>query len=290
MGKRELIGAEIRYREALYGDFIRESSKQVLASLERTLDKPETLLPVYELINRIRVSASDAVLAEAEHVLERIMEQYFEPNLSVEEVRAREVDERRSPEVLRRGVPRGAQIDAGRGVVPIAAPETPRARNRFWAPGPQRAPTLRPANYRAMRRAPDREGVPASRWARNPARTTRTLSRPGALACQSRSVHGGTQLQRSHQASVALLEQLFVIVGRVERELRSALLVNVGVSVRSRLSSGDDQDLEQREQVVRVSRDLVALRIRQPGQSIGDAMNACGEQHAHATHSVVAHT
>ena len=87
-GKRELIGAEIRYREALYGDFIRESSKQVIASFERTLDDPETLLPVYELINRIRVSASDAVLSEAEHVLQRIMEQYFEPNLSVEEVRA----------------------------------------------------------------------------------------------------------------------------------------------------------------------------------------------------------
>ena len=88
LGKRELIGAEIRYREALYGDFIRESSKQVIASFESMLDKPDTLLPVYELINRIRVSASDAVLAEAEHVLQRIMEQYFEPNLSVEELRA----------------------------------------------------------------------------------------------------------------------------------------------------------------------------------------------------------
>ncbi len=88
LSKRELIGAEMRYREALYGDFIRECSKQVIASFEHTLDKPETLLPVYELINRIRLSASDAVLAEAEHVLQRIMEQYFEPNLSVEEVRA----------------------------------------------------------------------------------------------------------------------------------------------------------------------------------------------------------
>ena len=86
--KRELVSAEIRYREALYGDFIRECSKQVIASFERTLDKPETLLSVYELINRIRLSASDAVLAEAEHVLQRIMEQYFAPNLSVEEVRA----------------------------------------------------------------------------------------------------------------------------------------------------------------------------------------------------------
>ena len=60
--KRELIGEEIHYREALYGDFIRECSKQVIASFDRTLDKPETLLSVYELINRIRLSASDAVL------------------------------------------------------------------------------------------------------------------------------------------------------------------------------------------------------------------------------------
>ena len=88
LSKRELIGAEIRYREALYGDFIRECSKQVIASFERTLDKPETLLSVYELINRIRLSASDVVLAEAEHVLQRIMELYFAPNLSVVEVRA----------------------------------------------------------------------------------------------------------------------------------------------------------------------------------------------------------
>ena len=88
LSKRELIRDEIRYREALYGDFIRECSKQVIASLERTLDKPEMLLSVYELINRIRLSASDAVLTEAEHVLQRIMEQYFAPNLSVEEVRA----------------------------------------------------------------------------------------------------------------------------------------------------------------------------------------------------------
>ena len=88
LSKRELIRDEIRYREALYGDFIRECSKQVIASFDRTLDKPETLLSVYELINRIRLSASDAVLTEAEHVLQRIMEQYFAPNLSVEEVRA----------------------------------------------------------------------------------------------------------------------------------------------------------------------------------------------------------
>jgi hypothetical protein len=88
LSKRELIGAEIRQREALYGEFIRECSKLVMDSLVRTLDKPETLLSMYELLNRIRVSASDAVLAEADHVLRQITEQYFSTNLSVEEMRA----------------------------------------------------------------------------------------------------------------------------------------------------------------------------------------------------------
>ncbi len=88
LSKRELMGAEIRTRETLYGEFIRACSKLVVDSFERALDKPETLLPAYELLNRIRLCASDAVLAQAEQVLQRITEQYFSPNLSLEELRA----------------------------------------------------------------------------------------------------------------------------------------------------------------------------------------------------------
>jgi hypothetical protein len=92
LNKRELIGAEIRKREKLYGEFISECSKLLTDSFTRTLDKPETLLsslcPVYDLINRIRLSASDAVLAEGENLLKRITQQYLSPNLSVEETRA----------------------------------------------------------------------------------------------------------------------------------------------------------------------------------------------------------
>lgn len=88
LSKRELMGAEIRTRETLYGEFIRACSKLVIDSFERALDKPETLLPAYELLNRIRLGASDAVLAQAEQVLQRITEQYFSPNLSLEELRA----------------------------------------------------------------------------------------------------------------------------------------------------------------------------------------------------------
>ena len=86
LSKRELIGADIRQREMLYAEFIRECSKLVVDSFGRTLDRPETLLAPYELVNRIRLYASDAVLAEAERALRQITEQYFSPNLSVEEI------------------------------------------------------------------------------------------------------------------------------------------------------------------------------------------------------------
>ena len=88
LSKRELMRAEIRTRETLYGEFICACSKLVIDSFERTLDKPETLLPAYELLNRIRLCASAAVLAEGERVLQRITEQYFSPNLSDEQLRA----------------------------------------------------------------------------------------------------------------------------------------------------------------------------------------------------------
>ena len=85
--KHEVIAAEIRQREALYAEFIHESSKLVVDSFVHTLQEPEKLLSAYELINRIRLSASDAVLAEAEDVLRHVTELYFSPNLSVEEIR-----------------------------------------------------------------------------------------------------------------------------------------------------------------------------------------------------------
>ena len=88
LGKRELIRAEIDTRQTLYSQFISECSIRLIDSFERTLDKPKTLVTAYELLNRIRLCASDAVLAEAERTLRLIAEQYFSPNLSIEQVRA----------------------------------------------------------------------------------------------------------------------------------------------------------------------------------------------------------
>jgi hypothetical protein len=88
LSKRELLRADIRRRETLYGEFISECSARALDSFEHTLDKSERLLSIYALLNRIRLCASDAVLAEAERALTAITEQYFRPNLSLEQLRA----------------------------------------------------------------------------------------------------------------------------------------------------------------------------------------------------------
>jgi hypothetical protein len=88
LNRRRLVAAEIRNRQNLYGEFINECSARALDSFENTLDKSERLLSIYALLNRIRICASAAVLSEAERALASIAEQYFSPNLSLEQLRA----------------------------------------------------------------------------------------------------------------------------------------------------------------------------------------------------------
>ena len=86
LNKRELIRVEMSKRETLYGDFIGECSRLLVDALIHTLEKPETLLPAYALLNRIRLCASGVVLAEAERLLRRITDQYFSNNLTLDNV------------------------------------------------------------------------------------------------------------------------------------------------------------------------------------------------------------
>ena len=87
--RRDAVRAELTKRETLYGEFINECSKGVMDSLERNLDKPERLLSIYALLNRIRLCASDTVLAQAQALVRFIMEQYFAPNVSIDEFHKR---------------------------------------------------------------------------------------------------------------------------------------------------------------------------------------------------------
>jgi hypothetical protein len=86
--KREMVLGELRKREMLYGEFISECSKLAIDALAHGMEKPETLWTAYALLNRIRLSASQAVLTEGEKVLSQIADQYYSPNISLDEFRA----------------------------------------------------------------------------------------------------------------------------------------------------------------------------------------------------------
>ena len=51
VSQRELIQEEMRKRETLCGEFIAECAKLLVDAFTHTLDKPDTLLPLYALIN-----------------------------------------------------------------------------------------------------------------------------------------------------------------------------------------------------------------------------------------------
>ena len=87
LARRDLVREEVRKREALYGEFAGECVKLLMDAFTHTLDKPEKLLPVYALLNRVRLTASPPVLHMAESLLARITDQYFAGNLTVDELR-----------------------------------------------------------------------------------------------------------------------------------------------------------------------------------------------------------
>ncbi|HVP28921.1 MAG TPA: hypothetical protein VMW35_07140 [Myxococcota bacterium] len=86
-GRREHIEAEIRKREQLYVEFIAEGSKLIIESLDHPLKNAERLSSLYAVLNRIRLRCSEEVLSAADSTATRIVEQYFRPNLSPEELR-----------------------------------------------------------------------------------------------------------------------------------------------------------------------------------------------------------
>jgi hypothetical protein len=86
-GKRVTAQTEMRKREQLYADFLTECSKLGLDALDHTLDHPETLQLAYTLVNRIRLTSSDAVLHAAEAAIQEILATYRAPNIPIEKLR-----------------------------------------------------------------------------------------------------------------------------------------------------------------------------------------------------------
>ena len=87
VARRQARDAEIKKREALYGEFISECSKLAIDALDHTLDRPEKILNIYALENRIRLCASEQVVAASAQAIRWIGEQYMKENLAPGELR-----------------------------------------------------------------------------------------------------------------------------------------------------------------------------------------------------------
>ena len=89
--RRDLLGKQIARREALYSDFIGESSRLLVDAMQHTGSDLQKLLPVYAMLSRIRLSSSESVLREAEKVIEIIVSTYPQPNLTAEQIQSQAV-------------------------------------------------------------------------------------------------------------------------------------------------------------------------------------------------------
>ena len=74
------LGQATTRREALYGQFIEEASKLISDALAHKLDDLSKLVPLYTVINKLRLFAPPNVVRLADEVMLRILAAYGDPN------------------------------------------------------------------------------------------------------------------------------------------------------------------------------------------------------------------
>src|ERR1700758_4523155 len=84
--RRNLLGNQIARREALYSDFIGESTRLLVDAMQHNSVDLQKMLPVHALASRIRLSSSEPVLQEAERVVRTIVSMYPRTNLTAEQI------------------------------------------------------------------------------------------------------------------------------------------------------------------------------------------------------------
>ena len=77
----------LRHRETLYGEFITEASRLAVEAFSHSLERPDTFVKLYGITGRIRLVATDPVLAAAEACMRQIVDLYAKPNMTVEQIR-----------------------------------------------------------------------------------------------------------------------------------------------------------------------------------------------------------
>ena len=95
--QRDLLNRQLGQREALYSDFIKESSRLYADAMIHELDDLNDLVSLYAFVSRIRLLASEPVVRAAEDFVKLIVQHYGDPNLTVEQMRTAALSQKADP-------------------------------------------------------------------------------------------------------------------------------------------------------------------------------------------------
>ena len=86
--RRDILAKDVANREELYSEFLQEVGNLYFDSVNRTLNdtsQQASLIKMYQLVGRIRMISTEAVLASAEKVAEDIVDYYKRPPTTFQE-------------------------------------------------------------------------------------------------------------------------------------------------------------------------------------------------------------
>ncbi len=84
--KQERVRERARQRENLYGEFIAEAAQLQVDAFGHQLDSAKAVVRIAALLNRVRLVSSKEVAVAAQECVDNIIEAYFAPDMSLEEL------------------------------------------------------------------------------------------------------------------------------------------------------------------------------------------------------------
>lgn len=79
---------KLRERESLYKEFITEASRLAIDAVTHSMERPDQIMALYAILSRIRLMSGEDVVRQGEACCRRIVEQYGQPNLTTDQLRA----------------------------------------------------------------------------------------------------------------------------------------------------------------------------------------------------------
>jgi len=87
ISRKARLSKDAASRQLLYSEFIEEASRLYIELLDGNLKQPSALVPMYSLINRIRLVGSKKVLMAAENVADEILNSCNHSTITIEDMR-----------------------------------------------------------------------------------------------------------------------------------------------------------------------------------------------------------